>query len=88
MAKKVSLPGSQPAGTIVSDTGRVSRDGVNETPGSFRNTNVQVTAANDSSLVPLVDATALVAQDANDGSEDGNQPSFSMPPFANGKRGH
>ena len=75
MAKKV--------GMIIPDSGAISTDGVRETAGSAFQSNVRSVIGAEI-IAPLVDANALHAQDANDGTEDGDQPSFSMPSFGNG----
>ena len=86
MAKKVSLRTSDAVGDIISNEGRISDNGVNVTAGSARNPNIlSRRAAEDPAIFPLVDPTCLDAQDGNDGKQDGDQDSFSMPSFANGR---
>ena len=79
----------EPAGTPVPNAQRggvVEDDGVRTTADSNKNTNVQsITGERPTQWAAAVDARALVAQDANDGKEDGDQKSATMPPFANGR---
>ena len=86
MAKKVSLHTNDHVGDIIPDEGRISHKGVNYTAGSARNPNIASKFISEHDAVyPLVDVHCLEAQDANDGSENGKQDSFSMPSFANGR---
>jgi hypothetical protein len=85
MAKKISL-----SGTIKPNPSPVADDAVNEvggvryTPDGGKHPNVPTTSAEMDEVFPLVKADVFDTADANDGTENGEQDSFKMPPFANG----
>jgi len=81
MAKKVSLKNIE-VGATVGETEFTTHNGVKEAPSGITSPNAKAQGGKE--FFPLVDKHALEAQDANDGTEDGKQDSFSMPPFANG----
>lgn len=90
MAKKIALGGtllSNPAplpGDPKLEDGVVEFSGVRTTAGSARNPNIAGSAGENDAIHPLVRPDVFDTADANDGSEDGKQDSFTMPPFANG----
>lgn len=85
MAKKISL-----AGTIkgnpqpIADEAVVKIGDVNYTGEGARHGNSISTAVEIDEVFPVVDAHTIEPSDANDGTENGEQDSFKMPPFANG----
>jgi hypothetical protein len=86
MAKKVSLSSGPAPGRIVSGSEPVVHGGSRETAESSRRPDVgSFIAGQHDAIFPIVDATSIEPQDANDGSQDGDQASFEMPSFANGR---
>lgn len=86
MAKKVTLNKTMALGTIVPGDQPVEQGGVRITADSSRRPDVGSKIAGDhDSIFPIVDAHTLNPQDANDGTEDGDQPTFEMPAFANSR---
>lgn len=67
---------------IVPDDGVVEVGGVRFTAESGRQPSAAIAGSLDH--VPLVDGMTLEAVDGNDGKQDGDLPSYTMPPFANG----
>lgn len=91
MAKKIALQGTlqpNPApipGNPKLEDGVVEIGGVRYTADSGRNPNAAASAGEVEPIHPLVKVDVFDTADANDGSENGKQDSFTMPPFANGK---
>ena len=86
MAKKIPLPASDNVGDILDDAGTIKIGPVKYTPDSARNPNIQSRrGGQDQSVFPVVDTHCLEAQDANDGTSDGDQSHFDMPSFADGR---
>lgn len=82
MAKKVGLPVSVPNPPVALPEGKPAEyDGVRWTGGSGLAPDVSLAEE----LYPATGRLGLKTQDANDGTENGDQPSFEMPPFANGQ---
>jgi len=84
MAKKVEFKSTATPHPVDNEF-VVNVGNVRETPQGARHGNSQTTATQQDPVFPIVDTHILEPVDANDGSEDGEQDSFSTPPFANGR---
>jgi len=72
------------AGRIKDGSTPTRVDGVNqENQGAFHGNTLSELAAQE--VYPITEGVSVESQDGNDGKENGTQPTFAMPPFANGR---